>query len=149
MKAVIQRSQKAQVVVNEKQVGSIERGLVLLIGVETMDEPSDADYLAAKILKLRIFSDENGLMNRSVEDTKGELLVISQFTLIADYKKGNRPSFINAARPEKASPLFDYFVEQLKKSGLKVETGLFGADMKVSLVNDGPVTIVMNSKTKE
>lgn len=149
MKVVIQRVSHANVVVDNKITGEIGNGLILLIGIEDTDTQSDADWLVKKILDLRIFSDEEGKMNRSVRDINGEILCISQFTLIADYKKGNRPSFIKAAKPEFAIPLFEYFKEEIAKSGLKTESGIFGADMKVSLLNDGPVTIVMNSKTKE
>lgn len=148
MKVVIQRSLEAKVEVSGKVIGSIDHGLVLLVGVDKRDEKEDAVFLANKIQNLRIFSDENGLMNRSILQSGGSFLTISQFTLIADYKKGNRPSFIQAAAPEKAKELFNYFVELLKESGAKVETGEFGADMQVSLVNDGPVTIVMDSHTK-
>lgn len=149
MKTVIQRVAEATVRVDGVVVGQIANGLLLLIGVEDTDTRADADWLVQKILKLRIFSDGEGKMNRSVEDVEGEILCISQFTLIADYKKGNRPSFIKAAKPEKAVPLFNHFKAEIEKSGLKTESGIFGADMKVSLLNDGPVTIVMDSKTKE
>lgn len=149
MKAVIQRVSEANVKVDGKIVGEISKGLLLLIGIDEEDEKNDADWLAQKILSLRIFGDEGGKLNRSVMDISGGILCISQFTLIADYKKGNRPSFIKAAKPEKAIPLFDYFKTEISKSGLKTESGIFGADMKVSLLNDGPVTIVMDSKTKQ
>ena len=148
MKAVIQRVSEANVKVDGKIVGEIGKGLMLLIGIDEQDEKTDADWLIQKILNLRIFGDENEKLNLSVKDISGEILCISQFTLIADYKKGNRPSFIKAAKPEKAVPLFDYFKEEIKKSGLKTESGIFGADMKVALINDGPVTIVMDSITK-
>ena len=148
MKAVIQRVSEASVKVDGKTVGEIGKGLMLLIGIDEQDEKTDADWLIQKILNLRIFGDENETLNLSVKDISGEILCISQFTLIADYKKGNRPSFIKAAKPEKAVPLFDYFKEEIKKSGLKTESGIFGADMKVALINDGPVTIVMDSITK-
>ena len=148
MKAVIQRVSQAQVKVDGTIVGAISRGLLLLIGIDEEDENNDADWLAKKILNLRIFGDEEGKLNLSILDIAGEILCISQFTLIADYKKGNRPSFIKAAKPNKAVPLFDYFKAELIKSNLKTESGIFGADMKVSLLNDGPVTIVMDSKTK-
>lgn len=148
MKAVIQRVSEADVKVDGKTVGSISKGLLLLIGVDKQDEQTDADWLIQKILNLRIFGDDNGKLNLSVLDISGEILCISQFTLIADYKKGNRPSFIKAAKPEIAIPLFDYFKKEIAKSNLKIESGIFGADMKVSLLNDGPVTIVMDSKTK-
>jgi D-tyrosyl-tRNA(Tyr) deacylase len=121
---------------------------MLLIGVDETDEINDADWLIKKIIDLRIFSDQEGKMNLSVKDISGEILCISQFTLISDYKKGNRPSYIKAAKPEKAIPLFEYFKQEIKKSGLKIESGIFGADMKVSLLNDGPVTLVFDSKTK-
>lgn len=149
MKIVIQRVSNAEVKVNDHIVGAINQGLLLLVGIEQLDEIEDADYLVKKIQNLRIFSDENGLMNLSVLQIEGEILCVSQFTLIADYKKGNRPSFINAAKPVHAKQLFDYFQTELKKTGLKIESGEFGADMKVSLLNDGPVTIVMDSKTKQ
>ena len=149
MKIVIQRVSESQVKVEGQIVGSIDTGLMLLVGVDEEDQKTDADWLAQKILNLRIFPDEEGKLNRSVMDIQGEILCISQFTLIADYKKGNRPSFIKAAKPDVAIPLFDYFKEVLKASGLKIESGIFGADMKVSLINDGPVTIVMDSKTKQ
>lgn len=148
MKAVIQRVSEASVKVDGKIVGEIGKGLMLLIGIDEQDENTDADWLIQKILNLRIFGDENEKLNLSVKDISGEILCISQFTLIADYKKGNRPSFIKAAKPDKAIPLFDYFKEEIAKSGLKTESGIFGADMKVLLINDGPVTIVMDSISK-
>jgi D-tyrosyl-tRNA(Tyr) deacylase len=148
MKVVIQRVSESRVQVDGKTVGEIGKGLMLLVGIDENDEKPDADWLVQKIINLRIFGDEDGKLNLSVQDIKGEILCISQFTLIADYKKGNRPSFIKAARPEKAVPLFEYFKEEIAKSGLKIQSGIFGADMKVSLVNDGPVTIVMDSITK-
>ena len=148
MKIVIQRVTEANVKVEGKIVGEITKGLLLLIGIDEEDEKTDADWLVQKILNLRIFGDEEGKLNLSVTDISGEILCISQFTLIADYKKGNRPSFIKAAKPDKAIPLFEYFKNEIAKSGLKTESGIFGADMKISLINDGPVTIVMDSKTK-
>ncbi|AQW97187.1 D-aminoacyl-tRNA deacylase [Elizabethkingia anophelis] len=148
MKVVIQRVSESEVVVENQSVGKIGKGFMLLIGIDENDEKQDADWLVQKILNLRVFGDEGGKMNLSIVDIKGDLLCISQFTLIADYKKGNRPSFIKAAKPDKAIPLFEYFKEEIAKSGLKTESGIFGADMKVSLINDGPVTIVMDSKTK-
>jgi len=148
MRVVIQRVSEAHVKVDGNIVGEIHKGFMLLIGVDENDEKSDADWLVQKILNLRVFGDENDKLNLSIQDIKGEILCISQFTLIADYKKGNRPSFIKAAKPDKAIPLFEYFKEQISKSGLKTESGIFGADMKVSLVNDGPVTILMDSITK-
>lgn len=149
MRIVIQRVSEAHVKVDDKIVGAIQKGYMLLIGIDEDDETSDADWLAQKILNLRIFGDEEGKLNRSVLDIKGEILCISQFTLIADYKKGNRPSFIKAAKPDRAIPLFDYIKNEFTKSGLRVQSGIFGADMKVSLINDGPVTILMDSKTKD
>ena len=148
MKIVIQRVSCASVRVEGVIVGQIQQGLMLLVGVEEGDDKSDAEWLAKKILDLRIFSDSEGKMNLSVKDVSGDVLCISQFTLIAEDKKGNRPSFIKAAKPEKAIDLFEYFKELIKNSGLKVESGIFGADMKVELLNNGPVTIVMDSKTK-
>ena len=148
MKAVIQRVSEASVKVDGEIVGKISDGLLLLIGIDEEDEKTDADWLVQKILNLRIFGDEDGKLNLSVLDITGEILCISQFTLIADYKKGNRPSFIKEAKPDRAIPLFEYFKTQIAQSNLKIESGIFGADMKVSLLNDGPVTIVMDSKTK-
>lgn len=148
MRVVVQRVTEANVKVNEEIVGKIDSGLMLLVGIDENDEKPDADWLVQKILNLRIFGDDDGKLNLSVLDTKGEILCISQFTLIADYKKGNRPSFIKAAKPDQAVPLFDYFKNELKKSHLKIESGIFGANMKVSLINDGPVTIIMDSHTK-
>ncbi len=148
MRVVIQRVSEASVKVDNQIVGEIGKGLMLLIGVDESDENSDADWLVKKILDVRVFSDDEGKMNHSVKDINGEILCISQFTLISDYKKGNRPSYIKAARPDKAIPLFEYFKDEMKKSGLKTESGIFGADMKVSLINDGPVTLVFDSKTK-
>lgn len=149
MKAVIQRVSEASVKVDGNIVGEINTGFMLLIGIDENDEKADADWLVQKILNLRIFGDENDKLNLSIKDITGEILCISQFTLIADYKKGNRPSFIKAAKPDKAIPLFEYFKEELSKSDLRIESGIFGADMKVSLTNDGPVTIVMDSITKQ
>ncbi|WP_313214360.1 D-aminoacyl-tRNA deacylase [Soonwooa sp.] len=148
MKIVIQRVSESSVKVDGKIVGEIGTGLMLLCGIDENDQNEDADWLVKKISDLRIFGDEDGKLNLSIKDIQGEILCISQFTLIADYKKGNRPSFIKAAKPDKAIPLFEHFKDELKKSGLKVESGIFGADMKVALINDGPVTIVMDSKTK-
>jgi len=148
VKAVIQRVAEASVQVEGNTVAQIRKGLMLLIGIDEQDEKTDANWLIQKILNLRIFGDENEKLNLSIKDISGEILCISQFTLIADYKKGNRPSFIKAAKPDKAIPLFEYFKEEIAKSGLKTESGIFGADMKVSLINDGPVTIVMDSISK-
>lgn len=148
MKIVLQRVAKASVKVNQEVVGKIEKGLLLFIGIEENDEKEDAEWLGRKVLGLRVFNDEDGKINLSVQDIKGEILCISQFTLIADYKKGNRPSFVRAAKPEKALVLFDYFKEIMYLSGLEVQSGVFGADMKVDLLNDGPLTIVMDSKIR-
>ncbi|SEW38348.1 D-tyrosyl-tRNA(Tyr) deacylase [Chryseobacterium wanjuense] len=148
MKVVIQRVSESHVKVDGKIVGEIGKGLMLLVGIDENDSKADADWIVQKILNLRIFGDDEGKLNLSVVDIAGEILCISQFTLIADYKKGNRPSFIKAAKPDTAIPLFDYFKEEISKSGLKTESGIFGSDMKVSLINDGPVTIVMDSITK-
>lgn len=146
MKIVLQRVTKAHVSVQQTKIGEIDRGLLLLIGIEEPDTPADANYLAKKILQLRIFSDENKKMNLSVMDIGGGILCISQFTLLADCTKGNRPSFIKAAPAGKALKIYNYFVDLLKQSGLKIETGQFAADMKVHLTNDGPVTLLLNSK---
>lgn len=145
MRALVQRVSEASVTVEGRITGQIGRGLLVLLGVAETDQPADLDYLAKKLPALRIFEDEAGKMNLSVQEVKGELLVVSQFTLIADTRKGNRPSFIGAARPEKAIPIYEELVKRLRESGLKVETGLFGADMKVRLINDGPVTIMLDS----
>jgi D-tyrosyl-tRNA(Tyr) deacylase len=147
MRAVIQRVADASVTIEGKVKASIGEGYMVLLGVELTDAKEDAEWLASKIAQLRVMNDENGKMNLDIKQTSGEVLVISQFTLHAAYKKGNRPSFIKAARPEVATPLYEYFCEQLSVLlGKKVETGVFGADMKVSLTNDGPVTIVMDTK---
>lgn len=143
MKIVLQRVKHASVVVNNQTIGKIETGLLLLVGVSKTDDVAAIDYLANKVLNLRIFSDDVGKMNLSVLDISGEILAVSQFTLYGDTKKGRRPGFDQAALPEQAQPLFDQFVDKLKESGLKVETGEFGADMKVSLLNDGPVTFIL------
>jgi len=147
MRVLIQRVSSANVVVDRKITGEIGPGLLLLVGVTHADTEAVEDRMADKIVKLRIFSDEQGLMNKSVLDTGGRLLAVSQFTLYADAKKGNRPSYTDAARPEQASPAFDRFVAKLAaRIGQPVPTGVFGADMKVSLVNDGPVTIWLDSE---
>ena len=150
MRVVIQRVKEASVTIEGRIKSAITEGLLILVGVEDIDTEEDINWLAAKIANLRIFSDENGLMNRSVKDIQGETLVVSQFTLHASTKKGNRPSFLKAAKPDFAVPMYERFVEELKKiSQLKVLTGEFGADMKVALLNDGPVTIVIDTKNKE
>lgn len=146
MRAVIQRVQNASCKVQEEITGEIQQGLLILLGVETRDNEEEAKWLAQKIVNMRIFSDENGLMNKSLMDLGGDILLISQFTLMAQTKKGNRPSFIKAARPEQAIPLYEFFKDEIEKHlGKKVQTGVFGADMKISLLNDGPVTIIMDS----
>ena len=150
MKLVIQRASEASVKIEDEIFGKIQQGLVILIGIEEQDTTEDADWLIQKISHLRVFSDENGKMNLSIQEIKGSFLIISQFTLHASTKKGNRPSYIKAAKPEIAIPLYNYFIDSLKtNSNLSVETGKFGADMKVALVNDGPITIIMDSKNKE
>jgi len=150
MRTVIQRVSEASVKIEGKVVGQIDHGLMILLGIEHDDDQTDADWLIQKIIGLRIFSDEVGKMNLSISEVGGRFLVVSQFTLHASTKKGNRPSYIKAARPEHAIPLYEYVVQQLSvQSGISVETGEFGADMKVSLVNDGPVTILIDSKNKE
>jgi D-tyrosyl-tRNA(Tyr) deacylase len=150
MRIVVQRISEASVRIDEKIVGSISHGLMVLVGVEITDVQKDADYLIQKLINLRIFNDEEGKMNLSIQDVGGELLIVSQFTLHASTKKGNRPSYIRAARPEQAIPLYTYFIEQAQKElKTKIQTGEFGADMKVSLVNDGPVTIIIDSANKD
>ena len=147
MRIVIQRVREASVKINDEIVGEIQQGLLVLLGIEHVDSEIDADYLIQKLIHLRIFGDEEGKMNLSVSNISGDLLIVSQFTLFADTKKGNRPSFIRSARPEQARPLYDYFLSQLNRlfSG-KIENGVFGANMQVELINDGPVTIIMDSK---
>lgn len=148
MRVLIQRVASAMVTVDGKITGEIGAGLLLLVGVTHSDTEATEERMADKIVKLRIFSDEQGLMNKSVLDTGGAVLAVSQFTLYADAKKGNRPSYTDAARPEQASPAFDRFVAKLSaRIGQTVPTGVFGADMKVSLINDGPVTIWLDSET--
>ena len=146
MRAVIQRVKKSSVTVNDKIIGKIGNGLLVLLGVSREDEIKDADYLADKIPNLRIFEDENAKMNRSLLETGGQMLVVSQFTLLGDCRKGRRPSFTNAAGPDKAKELYEYFVSQIKLKGVRVKTGQFRAIMAVSLVNDGPVTIIVESQ---
>ena len=149
MRILVQRVSEASVKIDNKIHGAIEQGLLLLVGIEHEDTEEDAKWVSQKIVNLRIFSDEAGKMNLSSSEIEGDFLVISQFTLHASTKKGNRPSYIKAARPEKAIPLYEYFIKELKLLDHKVETGIFGADMKVSLINDGPVTIWIDSKNKE
>jgi len=150
MKVVIQRTTEASVTIENKIAGQIGNGLVILVGIEETDNDEDIEWLTRKLSNLRIFSDENGVMNLSIQDIEGAFLVISQFTLHAKTKKGNRPSFIHAAKPDVAIPIYEKFKKVLAAvSGCNVESGEFGADMKVSLVNDGPVTIIIDTKNKE
>lgn len=150
MKAVIQRVSEASVTIEGKKVADILKGLLVLIGIEDTSTTEDICWLTSKIANLRIFGDENGVMNLSVKDINGEIIVVSQFTLHASTKKGNRPSYIKASKPDVAIPLYESFVTQMEADlGKKVQTGQFGADMKVALVNDGPVTIIIDSKNKE
>ena len=148
MRAVIQRVSQAKVVVDDNTVGQIGKGFMILLGVHEQDTQTDVDYLVGKISKLRVFEDEQQKMNRSIIDVGGEILSISQFTLFADTKKGNRPSFVQAAKPDVAIPLYEAFNAGLRQAGIPVETGIFGADMKCHLVNDGPVTIIIDSQNK-
>ncbi len=148
MKAVIQRVNRGSVSVSGEVIGSIRQGLVVLLGVARDDTREDADYLSEKIINLRIFEDPEKKMNLSIRDVGGSLLVVSQFTLLADCRKGRRPSYVKAARPETANELYTYFVDRIRAAAIPVATGQFGADMAVSLVNDGPVTIVIDSREK-
>ena len=149
MRIILQRVKEASVTIKGTINAQIGEGLLLLLGIEKEDQQEDIDWLCKKVLDLRIFSDEEGKMNRSVRDIKGDIIVVSQFTLHANIKKGTRPSFIKAARPEIAIPLYETFVQTLEKElGKAVGTGEFGADMKVALINDGPVTIIMDSKNR-
>lgn len=150
MRAVVQRVSKASVTVEGKLISKIEKGLLVLLGVENADNQEDVAWLCRKIVNLRVFNDGNGVMNRSLLEENGEAIVVSQFTLHASTKKGNRPSYIKAAKPHVAVPLYEQFVQQLElELGRKVGTGIFGADMKVELLNDGPVTITIDTKNKE
>lgn len=150
MRTIIQRVSKAEVSINGKIKSEIGSGLLVLLGIEEIDTEEDVGWLTGKILRLRIFDDGNGVMNLSVSETGGEILVVSQFTLHASTKKGNRPSYIKAARPEKAIPLYEKFIQRLEQeSGREIKTGEFGAMMQVNLINDGPVTIFIDSKNKE
>jgi len=150
MKIVIQRVSKASVTINDEKVANIKTGLLVLLGIVVDDSQEDVDFLVRKTVNLRIFNDENGVMNNSLKDCDGEVIVVSQFTLHAATKKGNRPSYIKAAKPEIAIPLYEKFVSTLEiELDKKVQTGEFGADMKVELLNDGPVTIIIDSKNKE
>lgn len=150
MRVIIQRVSHASVTINGVCKSAIKEGFMILVGIEEADTQEDADWLCKKIANLRVFDDENGVMNKSILDINGEILVISQFTLMASTKKGNRPSYIRAARPETAIPLYEYFCNELSIAiGKEVGTGEFGADMKVELLNNGPVTICMDTKNKE
>jgi D-tyrosyl-tRNA(Tyr) deacylase len=150
MKTVIQRVSSASVTIDSKIVADIQKGLLVLVGIEDADTQEDTNWLCQKITNLRIFGDENEVMNLSVKDIDGDIIVVSQFTLHASTKKGNRPSYLKASKPEIAIPMYENFVKQIEKElGKKVQTGIFGADMKVALLNDGPVTIVIDSKNKE
>lgn len=146
MRVILQRSKQASVTVDGQVTGAIQKGYVLLVGITHSDTEEDIAYVAKKITDLRIWEDEDGKMNRSIAEAGGDILSISQFTLYADTRKGKRPSFVEAARPEQAKPLWEAFNEQLKANGLHVETGIFGAMMDVALINDGPVTITIESK---
>lgn len=150
MRAVIQRVTKASVTIEQKIYSQIDNGLLVLVGIEDADTGEDSEWLSGKIVNLRIFNDENGVMNVSVKDKNADILVVSQFTLHASTKKGNRPSYIKASKPEFAIPMYEKFVQQLRNDlGKEVYTGVFAADMKVELLNDGPVTIVIDTKNKE
>jgi D-aminoacyl-tRNA deacylase len=149
MKIVIQRVSEASVVVNNDAIAQINAGLLVLVGIEEADNDEDINWLVSKLINIRIFPDENEIMNLSVKEINGDVIVVSQFTLHALTKKGNRPSYIKAAKPEIATPLYETFVQQLQiELGKKIQTGKFGADMKVSLINDGPVTIIIDSKNR-
>lgn len=150
MRLIIQRVKSASVTIENSIFSSINSGLMVLVGIEDADDENDADWLTQKLINMRIFSDSDGKMNLSVKDIKGEILIVSQFTLHASTQKGNRPSFIKAARPEKAIPLYEYFIKKISlELGSTCKTGVFGADMKVELINNGPVTIFIDSKNKE
>ena len=150
MRAVLQRVTEASCKVEGKITGEIKLGFLVLLGIEEADTDDDLNWLANKITGMRVFGDENGLMNKALADVDGEILLISQFTLFAQTKKGNRPSFIKAARPDKAIPMYEQMIKTLETlTGKKIATGIFGADMKISLVNDGPVTIIMDTKDKD
>ena len=150
MKAVIQRVSRSSVTIDEQVVAQIQQGLLVLVGIEDADNLDDINWLTSKIVNLRIFEDENEVMNLSLKDSNGDMIIVSQFTLQAATKKGNRPSYIKASKPEIAIPLYESFVKQMEiELGKKVQTGQFGADMKVALVNNGPVTILIDTKNKE
>jgi len=150
MRAVIQRVTEASCKVDDKITGAIGTGFLVLLGIEDADTDEDIQWLAQKIVNLRVFGDENALMNKALADISGNILLISQFTLFAQTKKGNRPSFIRAARPDKAIPMYEQMIKVMTElTGKKIETGIFGADMKISLLNDGPVTVIMDTKDKD
>lgn len=150
MRAVLQRVTEASCTVDGKVTGAIKLGFLVLLGIEEADTEDDLNWLANKITGMRVFGDENGLMNKALADVDGEILLISQFTLFAQTKKGNRPSFIKAARPDKAIPMYEQMIKTLETlTGKKIATGIFGADMKISLLNDGPVTVIMDTKDKD
>lgn len=150
MRAVIQRVTEASVSIAGQITGAIQRGLLVLVAVEPADTPEDIEWLSGKIVRLRIFNDESGAMNKSVQETGGDILLISQFTLFASTKKGNRPSYSRSARPEIAIPIYEQFIAHLTQDlGKPIQTGDFGADMKVSLLNDGPVTVIVDTKSRE
>lgn len=150
MKVVLQRVSEASVTIEGNKVANIQAGLLVLVGIEDADTKEDIEWLVAKIIKLRIFGDADGLMNLSIQDTNGDIIVVSQFTLHANTKKGNRPSYIRAAKPDVSIPIYEAFITDMEKElGKKIQTGKFGADMKVALINDGPVTIIIDSKNKE
>ncbi|GHV47790.1 D-aminoacyl-tRNA deacylase [Bacteroidia bacterium] len=150
MRTIIQRVKKSRVIVDDNEVSSIGKGLLIFLGIEDIDNQEDIDWLANKIINLRIFNDENGIMNRSVTEINGEIMVVSQFTLMASTKKGNRPSYIKASKPNIAIPIYEAFCNKLESIlGKKIKTGIFGADMKIEIINDGPVTIFMDTKNKE
>lgn len=143
MRLLIQRVNNASVTVESKIIGKINKGFLVLLGITHNDTKEEADYLVKKLCNLRVFEDKNDKMNLSIKDIEGELLIVSQFTLYADTSSGNRPSFINAAKPDKANELYKYFIEKCKENNIKTETGIFGANMQVELLNDGPVTILL------
>ncbi len=150
MRVVIQRVKEASVQINQQLKSSIKNGLLIFLGIEDLDGLDDIEWLCQKISKLRIFNDEHGLMNRSIADVDGEVLIVSQFTLHSSVKKGNRPSYVRASKPEVAIPLYEEFVQTMERVlGKEIATGKFGADMQVSLVNDGPVTIIVDSKNRD
>ncbi|QSB27774.1 D-aminoacyl-tRNA deacylase [Flavobacterium sp. CLA17] len=150
MKVVLQRVSEASVTVDQQKVADIQKGLLVLVGIEDADAQEDIDWLVGKIIKMRIFGDENEVMNCSVQDIDGDIIVVSQFTLHASTKKGNRPSYIKASKPDVAIPVYENFIASLEKEfGKKIQAGIFGADMKVRLLNDGPVTILIDSKNRE